>query len=55
LPCLPIVGDPREPSAQLNGGRKLAITLERSANRCRLFLGHSKHQPSMEFLAANGK
>jgi hypothetical protein len=55
LPCLPIFGDPREPSAQLNGGRKLAITLERSADRRRLFLGHSKHQPSMEFLAANGK
>ena len=43
LPCLPIVGDPGEPSAQLNGSRKLAITVECSADRRRVFLGHSKH------------
>ncbi len=55
LPCLPIVGDPWEPSPQLNGSRKLAITVERSADRRHLFLGHSKHLRSMEVLAANGK
>jgi hypothetical protein len=55
LPCLPIVGDPREPSAQLDRSGKLATTVERSADRCSLFLGHGKHLPSMEILAANGK
>ena len=55
LPCLPIVGDPGEPSAQLDRSGKLATLVESGADRRQLFLGHSKHPPSMEMLAANGK
>jgi hypothetical protein len=29
--------------------------VERSADSCSLFLGHGKHVPTMEMLAAKGK
>ena len=47
--------DPREPSAQLDGSGKLAAMVERSANRCRLFLGHCEHLLGVEILATKGK
>ena len=55
LPCLPIVGDPGEPSAQLDGSGKLATPVESSADRRSLVLRHGKHLLSMEMQVADGK
>jgi hypothetical protein len=55
LPCLLIVSDPRESAAQLDGRGKLAAPIERCADRRGLFLGHSKHWPSVRMTTADGK
>jgi hypothetical protein len=48
LPRLPIIGDPRESPTQLDGSRKLATTIECSADRWSFFLRDDKHSSSME-------
>ena len=54
-PRLGIVGDPREPPAQLDGGRQLALLIEDSADRSNIGFGDDEHSKSMGTRAAASK
>jgi hypothetical protein len=53
--CLRVVGDPREPSAQLGSSRQLTFLIEDSTDRGGISLSDNEHSNSMAALTAAGK
>jgi hypothetical protein len=53
-PCLRVVGDPREPPAQLDSSRELSLQIEDRADRGSIGLGDNEHPNSMAARTAAG-
>ena len=54
-PRLRVVGDPREPPAQLDSSRQLSVLVEDSADRGSIGLGDNEHPGSMAARTEAGK